>query len=578
MKKDQVETGQKENSKKNVTFSSSIDIVQINPLTKEFISNNKNDPNNFHNNNEAFIRRYSVSLEQISNVKKRMARRYSLRGKGGKEVSSPKKKNLGVIKEIILGDNNEGIITNKNKSLFGLKGDEDGKKKKKINFIQELRRFDREQQMKVEEYIDKKRRQQNELMFKSSKLFKLIKPKEKEDDIINGFMSTKKIKDKKNKTIAKEKEDPSQNERSFNSDENDDDDKDDNGEKNKKNNNIIDTNKKNDFQKVKKKYFSQNIFNLRFPETEFKIKYFDNYLRNDSLKKNLFNNFDNDKEKEKKENININNENRNNNNNNIKNNIDINKNINNNNINANSNTTNAIINNSNIQTNINASNININNLNNNINNNDNGNYINIYQNIFKTPLGQKKNAFNKYYSNDLKSKTNNIVSTDSTNTLIETNIKYNNKTEQSINTNIYLMNGNRYHKRSESDEHIDNTYQMIINSIDEKLYEKSRSKNNSILSGGGRYNRDFSSSSEKIKNYSIDYKNHKNIFRSPVFQTRGLTTKNYYKDICDKFDKYNGLKMTSHLRRNKKRHNNIIRNYKFLRVMNEINGIKKYIK
>ena len=547
MENDKTGTSQKNSSKKNVTFCESIDVVKLNS-SKEIKqisninkSNNKEEEaDNIIMNNQAFIRRHSVCLEELGNTKKRMAKRYSLRCKSLKEVSPLKRKSdLGVIKEIVLGDGNEKVFTKNPKILYGYKDDgEEGKKKIKINIIEELRKFDREQQMKMEKFIDKRNKQKNDLIFKSSKIFKLIKPKNDENDEIKGFMDERKNDDKNQDNEKDSDNDSSEGKNDKNIDNKNNNkngnDKTINGKKNilknKKNKMNNNSNGNNDFQKVKEKYFSPNIYSIQFPETEYRIKYLDNYFRNDSIKKNLFGKNNND------------------------------NNPNNNNVN---------MNNSNIHSNVNVSNMNINN---------NGNYISIYQNIFKKPLTPKRNIVNKYNSNELKSKTN-LGSTDSTNTLFEVYNKNNNRTEQSINTNIYLMSSNRIHKRSESDDYINNTYQMILNSIDEKLYDKNKYKDKNRFSGGIRINKNNSSISDIIKNNTIDLKKHKNAFRSPALHKRASSNKNYYKDICDKYDKYNGIKMTSHLTRNKNEYNknNLIRNYRLLRVMNEIKGIKKYV-
>ncbi len=575
MENDKTGTSQKNSSKKNVTFCESIDVVKLNSSKeiKQISNNNKSnnkeeESDNIIMNNQAFIRRHSVCLEELGNTKKRMAKRYSLRCKSLKEVSPLKRKSdLGVIKEIVLGDGNEKVFTKNPKILYGYKDDgEEGKKKIKINIIEELRKFDREQQMKMEKFIDKRNKQKNDLIFKSSKIFKLIKPKNDENDEIKGFMDERKNDDKNQDNEKDSVNDSSEGKNDKNIDNKNNNkngnDRTINGKKNilknKKNKMNNNSNGKNDFLKVKEKYFSPNIYSIQFPETEYRIKYLDNYFRNDSIKKNLFGKNNNDNNNE-----NINGD--------INNNIDMNQNININNynidINYNNNINNnksKIHNNSNIQSNENASSMNINN---NITNDNNRNYINIYQYIYKPTLSQKRNLV-------LQSKINNIASTDFTNTLIDTNNKCNHKTEQSINTNIYLMSSNRNHKRSESDDYIDNTYQLILNSIDEKLYYKY--KNKTIISRGNKNNIDYSTIFNTIKNYSTDLKRHNNIFRRPSFQVRKSTNKNYYKNICDKYDKYNGLNMTSHFTRNKN-NNNKIRNYKFFSVMNKINGIKQFL-
>ena len=121
MENDRTEANQKNKSKKNVTFSES------NPKSNINSSNNKDDINNISTNNESFIKRYSVCLEEFDNTKKKIAGRYSLRCKSAKDVSPLKRKSaLGVIKEIIIGDNNEKVITNVPKESF-----RDGKMEKR---------------------------------------------------------------------------------------------------------------------------------------------------------------------------------------------------------------------------------------------------------------------------------------------------------------------------------------------------------------------------------------------------------------------------------------------------------------
>ena len=607
---DQIIMDQKENPKKDskVAFSNSVDIVQYNQFSKEIEPEPLN--NNYSYNNNPLNLKYSGNLDNKESDRraKRLSKRSSMKHKMGKNLAEFKRKNdLSTIKEIVIGDNNERIISNNPKKRFAFKGDEEeGKKKKKINIIEELIKFDREQQIKMEEYLEKKRRQQIEYLFKSSKLYKIINSEDSKDDKSKGNKSKENEdseesqeddqsdKDEKsNESKEEQKNNKDDNNKKEQNNDNKNDNKNDNDkekvknkkkgvkDKNNKNGKNKYNNENNNFQKVKEKYYCQNIYKAIFPHTEYKIKYLDNYLKNDSLRKNLFSNYVYENEESNKKNVhnnikfNINsNTNNNNINNNNPNNANNNSNIKNSPNNVNNNT---IINNNpnSINSYTNNNNISANNINN--NNSNNSNNATFYHNLYKTPSSQKRNIINRYNSNDLKSKNNNIVSMDTTNTIIDSNNKYNNKTEQSINSNTYSINSNRIYKKHNSFDQFDNAYKMIIDSIDDKLYNKYKYNNKSILSGS-KNNNIYSSSIDKINIFSnTDYKNSKNTFRDSALNSKNR--KSYYKDICDKYDKYNGLKMTTHFSRNSKYNSNnyFNKDYKIMRMINGLNGVKKYV-
>ena len=391
----------------------------------------------------------NIYKENLDKNEKRYEKRRSMRLKPEKLSNKNIRGELSTIKEIIIADNNEHVMSNNPKKRFKFKDeiDEGGTKKKiKINIIEELRKFDREQQIKMEEYIDKKRKKQIELSFKNNIIYK-IKNNENENindnnDIkINGITNNEnynKENNNKNKDDKKRKED----------------------------------NNNNDFQKIKQKYFSKYLFTTRFPETEFKTKYLDNYFQNNkTISKNLFGNYTDKKEETNKK---------------------------------------------------------------------------VYT---KNNLSKEKNNEN---SNNSK--------TDIINTI---NI------EQSYRSNAYNLSLNKYNKEHREDNEMNNTFKMIINSIDDKLYNK-KNKNRTILPYDS-YTRVMSGSVGKNKGLS---KTQNNIYRSS-FRDSSLINKNnsYYKDISNKYDKYNRLKFIPHFIRNSNNNNNnknYNKEYKFIRIVNEL--------
>ena len=232
---------------------------------------------------------------------------------------------------------------------------------------------------------------------------------------------------------------------------------------------------------IKQKYYSNFIFTTKFPETEYKVRFLDNYLQKDSLKRNIFGN--NEETKESKTNIKTN----------------------------------------------------INNGNRKISSNDL-----IYSNNSIEKGNIKKQ---NYSSNDLRTyNTNYILSTNSNNNnnIIDSNSKY----DQNMSLNFYMPAS----KRS-SDKTIDNYYKMIINNIDNKLFNIHKpNKFNKKPDIQKKIDKTFSS--DKIKTYTdISFKNPINTFRDSALQNKQFynNNNNNYGGLFNKIDRKNGgLKLLAH--------------------------------
>ena len=108
--------------------------------------------------------------------------------------------------------------------------------------------------MKMEEFIDKKRKQQNDLIFKSSKFFKFIKANNDEDDEINGFLDKYDIKNQVNEKDSIIDSQEVENDNNVDNNNKHSNDKEDNDKKNKLKNKMNNSsNGKNDFQRIKEK-------------------------------------------------------------------------------------------------------------------------------------------------------------------------------------------------------------------------------------------------------------------------------------------------------------------------------------
>ena len=551
-----------------VSFADSVNNLQIKLLSKEMdIERHKSSSSLpisqeecFHHSNSNFngINRYeednnnlykSKSNKNVLNflhhknsdeddkVMKKFWKRHSMRMSHHKNfderfLSRKKSQNdLATIKEIVISDKNESTITNNPKKRFKFeeKVDDEKNKKKKINVIEELRKFDREQQMKLEDYIDKKRYQQIEFLFKGSKIYKILNSENKEEidkDFILNY---------NNYNIPKYNEFKYQENffnkyNSINVEKNIESARlpNDNNNKTINNNTINKNNNKDNFQKIKEKYFSQSIYTPRIPQTEFKTKYLDKFLQNNnkkSLVKNLFANYIDEKDK---------NENENNNNNE-----------------------------------------------NNININNNNNYS---KEIISSPLNQQESEkeIKNNQENNLNIKNNSVIispkllykktnETDSSNTLIDSNNKIKN-IDQSYNPNMKTININKINNKYKLDDELEATYKSIINSIDDKLYNKK--KKNKIFISNDSSNIIVSTSTDKIKTTSngYNYLFNKN-YRNSSFLNNNKNNR-YYKEICERYDSINGLKMLPYYNRNSSS-NNFYRNYnnkdyKYIRIVNQI--------
>ena len=554
-----------------VSFADSVNNLQIKLLSKEMdIEKHKSSSSlpisqeeYFHHSNSNFngINRYeednnnlykSKSNKNVLNflhhknsdeddkVMTKFWKRHSMRMSHHKNfderfLSRKKSQNdLATIKEIVISDKNESTITNNPKKRFKFeeKVDDEKNKKKKINVIEELRKFDREQQMKLEDYIDKKRYQQIEFLFKGSKIYKILNSENKEEidkDFIlnynkynipkyNEFKYQENFFNKYNSiNVEKDIESarlPNDNNKTIN------------------NNTINKNNNKDNFQKIKEKYFSQSIYTPRIPQTEFKTKYLDKFLQNNnkkSLVKNLFANYIDEKDKNE-------NENENNNNNNNENNINI---------------------------------------------NNNSNYS---KEIISSPLNQQESEkeIKNNQENNLNIKNNSVIispkllykkttETDSSTTLIDSNNKIKN-IDQSYNPNMKTININKINNKYKLDDELEATYKSIINSIDDKLYNKK--KKNKIFISNDSSNIIVSTSTDKIKTTSngYNYLFNKN-YRNSSFLNNNKNNR-YYKEICERYDSINGLKMLPYYNRNSSS-NNFYRNYnnkdyKYIRIVNQI--------
>ena len=156
-------------------------------------------------------------------------------------------KKLGPIKEIVIDDQNEKVVSNNPNKRFMIKEEKKmGKnfENKKLNIIEELRNFDRKMQMNMENYINKIKQKKFQILY--NKNLKNNYEKLNFDFSLNKPYNIKTNNGKNN----------NQPEKDIN-------------------------NKLDDFEKLKQKYFCQNIYSYRFPYGEYKIKYLNNYFNKD---------------------------------------------------------------------------------------------------------------------------------------------------------------------------------------------------------------------------------------------------------------------------------------------------------
>ena len=462
-------------SKKNpkITFKDALNSLQLRLLTKEINQKPKTSnfsPNSnshskkynsqylhtsgscFSSNNEFSTKQNPMILEEIKNNESLSSRRCSARMNMGKSYSgnfSMKKKfqeGLNSINQIALteqkGKNSRYL------RKYQLKNGGNKNKKIKINLIDELEKFDREQQLKMENYLDEKRRNQIDLFVKKNKIFNSNDNGQHKNtqNIIpkNENNSGNEI----NKTITEEK--TYEDEQSFsNIDTYKNNIIKDNS--NKENEFINEDNEKSGFQEIKLKYFSQNIFATKFPSTEYKFKYLNNFFEDKTASTNLLGNNKNEKNGDNKTNI--------------------------------RNCYNPI----------------------------NKNPLNAKQNISLNRydsfnLKQKKSGT---VSPKMLFKSSNDL--DTTNTLIDSNRNYN--IDQSSNSYNYVMISNRVLNEEKNDNEVNDMYKVILNSIDNKLYKRNKDTNGTNLTEGSN-SRLLASSNEKIWITSRNNKkNNNNYFR-----------------------------------------------------------------
>ena len=380
-----------------------------------------------------------------------------------KFLSNEENKPLGTIKEIVIDDQNENLVSNNPKKRFMINEvkNEKKKEKKKLSFIEKLREFDRGQQIGLEKYINSIKEKKFKYMY-----YKNLKNKYEElydvNSLNNGLFNrieennSQQIDDKLYNTPAEKDGNEKDNEDSY--------------------------------EKLKKKYFSANIFSPRFPNSEYKVKFLNKYFDKDSLVKNLFN--------EKK---------------------DMNINTNTNNINSepnNNNTSPTNICNINFNTSINNSisikpSIKLNGQNN--NNNEMNSPKVIYRN---------NNELNKYNNSEN----------------LNMNNRYSNLNEQSINSNNLYSGTSKKYKSPIKDE-IENKYEKVFSSINEKLYKNKYKKKLDDIE-----NKDFIKipPSDKVKTNSNIYKNN---FKCFILDKN--KSYNFFRSNSN--NRFNNMKLTSHI-------------------------------
>ena len=499
----------------------------------DFINQKEEQNDNINSFNDISKRIYEDSDKKKKNASVRHSVQYKLGNDFAEKFSIKRRPTLNRTKEIVMGKKSEAVINTNDLDKF-LEEKED-ETKKKVNIIEESGRFNREQLYKMEKYIDKKRKRLIDYYYKKPPIYnnpenkKEISPitnrkkeKEKEDEIYSikssrSSNSNRSESEKnENRTITEERTSESEEEKSFSKiiSETVKSEKDKNGKKNdnnefkskKENNNDNESKDKNkeDFQSIKKKYFPKFIFSEKFPNTEYKIKYLDNFFQNKASAKNLFREY-----------------------------TDIKK-----------------------------------------NNNNKSNITNYSNSFYKSPLSQKPNINkDKFKIYDIKAKSNNYISpktlfsnineNESINSKKDLNNKFNNN-DHSINSYSYMPN-QRLFSNHKSYAELDETYKNILDSIDKKLNYKNK---RSFINEGINV-RSFSSPINKNEGFiNSGYKSYKNSLDNSSFNFNN----SYYKDICDKFNKYNGYKMRIGLIKRPNKYNsmnNFKNNYK---NVNSVNG------
>ena len=224
-----------------------------------------------------------------------------------KDDDNNNKKKLGTIKEIVIDDQNENMVDNNPKNRFkvkeGKKNNEE-EKKKKLNIIEELRNFDRKQQISMEQYINNIKQKKFEYAYKKNLKNNYQKLNYYNNDLNNGLLSQENNKEEIAYNSPAEK-DINDNEIIIEKEE----------IKSPFKTELKKRNDSDEFERLKQKYFSKNIFSSRFPNSEYKVKYLNNYFNKDSVVRNLFGQYNENKQPPQEQNNNSINNNNNNNNN-----------------------------------------------------------------------------------------------------------------------------------------------------------------------------------------------------------------------------------------------------------------------
>ena len=396
-------------------------VKDLNKFLLKNVNKSQSNLNGKDDNYKKFLRQKSAKIKKFLSETER----------------EPSKKALEAIKEIVIDDQNENLVSNNPKTRFMVKEvkkekKEKKEKKKKLTFIEELIDFDRKQQMNLENYITTKKNMEFVKAYKKT-LKKNYEKIYNMNNLNNGIFEQE-INIKNNRIHERLLKTPAEKDKNNNKDNNE------------------------SYEKIKKQYFSDNIFSSRFPNTEYKVKFFNNYLQRDSVVKNLFNNY-NETKNDKND----------------------------------------------IKTNMNSRNIN-NEINNNITSPTNINNVNFNSSINNstqfnplTRLNQSsdinliKNPYIKQHLND-------------NNRYFNTNLN-----ENFLNSNIYSTSKKKYkNHRYQSPENIEveNKYDKVFNLINEKLNEN---KHKQKLEDSKKYifQPILSSEKDKKNNFLSANKNYK---------------------------------------------------------------------
>ena len=369
------------------------------------------------------------------------------------------KKKLGVIKEIVLDDQNEFSVSNNPKKRFMINNEKKVKKpeeKKKMSFMEKIIDLDRRQRISMEKYISDIKKRKFENFFKKSLKNNYEEINQNfnienicsniENVLINGLLN-------------QDEENIMNSERIF--DTHPEKDTEINPEQNNSQffHNTIIKKDLDDFEKMKQKYFPKNFFITKSPSSEYKVKYLNNYFNKNSLVKNLFGQY---KDKNthniinEKQNLNL-----------------FHNNINESPFKANANDINSpkLIYKNNIEFDMNNTN----------NENKTLNFNNRYNNDINNNINEQSlNCTNRYSIKSMK------------------NIRYSNLNSKKIKTS--------------EDNDIEKKYNNILNSINEKLYKNKYKKTYSKAEENNNFIKTFSSDNlqdssniilDKNKSYNI---------------------------------------------------------------------------